>query len=47
MAKAYSEAYKCDPSKHKQYVSGNYIAVNSYMERDRAMMEKAIRAGAM
>lgn len=44
MAKAYREAYKCDPSKHKQYVGGNYIPVNSYMERDRVMMERVIRA---
>lgn len=44
MAKAYREAYKCDPSKHKQYVGGNYIPVNSYMERDRGMMERVIRA---
>lgn len=44
MAKAYRETYKCDPSKHKQYVGGNCIPVNSYMERDRDMMERVIRA---
>ena len=44
MAQAYRKAYKCDPSKHKQYVGGNYIPVNSYMERDRSMMEEVIRA---
>lgn len=44
MAKAYREAYKCDPSKHKQYVGGNCIPVNSYMERDRDMMERVIRS---
>ena len=44
MAKKYREAYKCDPSKHKQYVGGNCIPVNSYMERDRAMMEQVIRS---
>jgi hypothetical protein len=43
MAKKYREAYRCDPPKHKQYVAGNYILVNSYMERDRPMMEQAIR----
>ena len=43
MAKKYREAYRCDPPKHKQYVAGNYIPVNSYMERDRPMMEQAIR----
>ena len=44
MAKAYREAYKCEPTKHKQYVGGNYIPVNSYMERDREMMARVIRA---
>jgi hypothetical protein len=44
MAKAYREAYKCEPTKHKQYVGGNYIPVNSYMERDRDMMARVIRA---
>jgi len=44
MAKKYREAYKCNPSKHKQFVGGNYIPVNSYMERDRSMMELVIRA---
>jgi hypothetical protein len=43
MAKKYRETYRCDPPKHKQYVGGNYIPVNSYMERDRVMMEQAIR----
>ena len=31
------------PPKHKQYVKGNYIPVNSYMERDRPLMEQAVR----
>lgn len=44
MAKRYREVYKSDPPKHKQFVNGNYIPVNSYMERDRAMMEQVIRA---
>lgn len=43
MAAKYRETYQREPSKHKQYVKGNYIPVNSYMERDRAMMEKVIR----
>ncbi len=31
--------------KHKQYVKGNYIQVNSYVKKDRAMMESAVREG--
>ena len=44
MAARYRAAYQCDPPKHKQYVRGNYVPVNSYMERDRPMMERVIRA---
>jgi hypothetical protein len=44
MAKAFRETYKCDPSKHTQYVSGACIPVNSYTMRDRAMMEQTIRS---
>ena len=44
LAKQYRETYKNDPPKHKQFVGGNYIPVNSYMERDRLMMEQVIRA---
>lgn len=44
MAKKYREVYQSDPPKHKQFVNGNYIPVNSYMERDRPMMEQVIRA---
>lgn len=44
MAARYREAYQCDPPKHKQYVRGNYVPVNSYMERDRPMMERVIRS---
>lgn len=44
MAKRYREQYNSDPPKHKQFVNGNYIPVNSYMERDRVMMEQVIRA---
>ena len=43
IAAKYREIYKCNPPKHKQYVKGNYIPVNSYMERDRPMMEQAVR----
>lgn len=43
MAKQYRETYSCNPPKHKQYVNGNYIPVNSYMERDRGMLERVIR----
>jgi hypothetical protein len=44
MAARYREAYQRDPPKHKQYVRGNYVPVNSYMERDRPMMEQVIRS---
>ena len=44
MAKKYRETYKADPPKHKQFVNGNCIPVNSYMERDRSMMELVIRS---
>ena len=44
LAKQYRETYKNDPPKHKQFVGGNYIPVNSYMERDRLMMEQVIHA---
>ena len=44
LAKQYREIYKCDPPKHKQFVGGNCVPINSYMERDRPMMERAIRA---
>lgn len=43
MARKYRETYKTDPPKHKQFVNGNYIPVNSYMERDRGMMEGVMR----
>jgi hypothetical protein len=43
LAAKYRETYKRDPPKHKQYVKGNYIPVNSYMERDRPLMEQVIR----
>jgi hypothetical protein len=43
MAAKYRAKYDKDPPKHKQYVKGNYVPVNSYMARDRAMMEQAVR----
>jgi hypothetical protein len=43
MARKYRDKYQRDPPKHKQYVKGNYIPVNSYMERDRNLMEQAVR----
>jgi hypothetical protein len=43
MAAKYRAKYGTEPSKHKQYVKGNYVPVNSYMERDRSMMEQAVR----
>lgn len=43
MAGKYRAKYQREPPKHKQYVKGNYIPVNSYMERDRPMMEQAVR----
>lgn len=44
MAKQYRETYKTDPTKHAQFTGGMVIPVNSYMERDRSMMERVIRA---
>jgi hypothetical protein len=46
MAKAYRKTYNTNPPQHKQFIKGNYIPVNSYTERDRPMMEQAIRAAA-
>lgn len=43
MAKKYRETYHSDPPKHKQYVGGNFIPINSYLERDRSLMEGVIR----
>lgn len=44
LAKKYRETYKIDPPKHKQFVKGNFVPVNSYMERDRGIMELVIRS---
>ena len=43
MACKYREKYGKEPTKHKQFVKGNYVPVNSYMVRDRGMMEQAVR----
>jgi hypothetical protein len=43
MAKKYRETYQSDPPKHKQFVGGMCIPINSYMERDRSMMELVIQ----
>jgi hypothetical protein len=43
MAHKYRETYDKEPTKHKQFVNGQMMLVNSYMERDRAMMEQIIR----
>jgi hypothetical protein len=43
MANKYRSKYDKEPPKHKQYVKGNYVPVNSYMVRDRAMMEESVR----
>ncbi len=42
-AAKYPSKYAKDSAKHKQYVKGNYVPVNSYMARDRAMMEQEVR----
>ena len=43
MAEKYRETYGEEPTKHTQYVNGNCVPVNSYMERDRALLEACIR----
>jgi len=43
-ANAYRQRYKEEPSKHMQNVGGGVRPVNSYMERDRDIVEAAIRA---
>jgi len=43
MAAKYREKYGENPPKHKQFVKGSFIPVNSYMERDRTMMADIIR----
>jgi len=43
LAKKYLEKYGEKPSKHKQEHKGKIIDANSYTERDRGMMEDAIK----
>jgi hypothetical protein len=43
MAAQYRETYNKEPSKHRQFVDGNVIAVNSYTECDKPMMVSVIR----
>ena len=43
VARAYAEAYGEKPSKHRQWVDGAELEVNSYTERDRWLVEQAIR----
>jgi hypothetical protein len=40
----YQEKYGEAPSKHKQHVDGAARMINSYMERDRGLLEKAVLA---
>lgn len=44
MASNFRGKYNREPPKHKQYVKGNYVPVNSYMERDCPLMEQAVRS---
>ena len=43
MAARYRATYQRDPPKHRQQVGGNVVAVNTYTEADRGMMEAVIR----
>lgn len=43
MTKTYLQKYNEIPSKHNQFVNGLVCPVNSYMERDRDMLEQVIR----
>ena len=43
LAKKYAEKYGAKPPKHKQDHKGRIIDANSYTERDRGMMEEAIK----
>jgi hypothetical protein len=41
---AYKEKYKEPPSKHNQTIGGNVMLVNSYTQRDRDLLQNAIKA---
>jgi len=43
VASAYKDKYGVAPGKHRQWVDGAEREVNSYIERDRALIEQAIR----
>lgn len=43
VAASYREKYGQEPGKHEQFVDGAVRLVNSYTERDKAMVEAAIR----
>ena len=43
-AKLYRDKYGSSPSKHHQTVGGNVIFVNSYTQRDRDLLQNAIKA---
>ena len=45
-AATYKERYQEPPSKHHQTVGGNVILVNSYTEKDRDLLESAIKGTA-
>ena len=47
VAKAYKEQYGEKPSKHRQWVDGAEREVNSYTEKDRGILEAAIKEQAM
>jgi hypothetical protein len=41
---AYKQKYKKPPSKHNQTIGGNVMLVNSYTQRDRDLLQNAIKA---
>jgi len=43
-AKLYRDKYGSSPSKHNQTIGGNVVLVNSYTERDRDLLQTAIKA---
>lgn len=43
MAARYRATHQRDPPKHRQQIGGNIVAVNTYTEVDRGMMEAVIR----
>jgi len=43
-AKLYRDKYKQPPSKHYQTIRGTVLMVNSYTQKDRNLLETAIKA---